>query len=255
MADSVLLDRRGAVMIITINRPEVRNAINAEAAQELSHAIDELEADERVEIAIFTGRGKFFCAGADLKAAAALGSSGAVAERGPMGICAKPPTKLSIAAIEGGAAGGGFEIALACDLIVAAKDARLGLPEVRHNLVAVGGGLLRLPRRIPPNVAAEVALTGDLYPASFFHRHGLVNRLTIPGQALDEALDLAAQILRNGPGAVAATTAILRTASGRPDGAQWEDQASLVRDLRESTDRTQGIRAFREGRQANYRER
>src|SRR5258708_7841387 len=177
MRGGVLTEKRGAVLIITINRPAVRNAMNAESARALSNALDALDSDPGVQLGILTGAGAFFSAGADLKVAAETGSSGAVTERGAMGMCALPPGKLLIAAIEGGAVGGGLEMALACDLIVAAHDAKLGLPEVRRGMVAMGGGLLRLPSRIAPNIATEVAVTRELKPTNFFYRHGPGHRV------------------------------------------------------------------------------
>jgi enoyl-CoA hydratase len=242
-------ERRGAVLVITIDRPSVRNAINAAAARGLSDAADLLERDASLHLGILTGAGGFFSAGADLKAAVASGGgSGAVTERGAMGLCERPPAKPMIAAIEGGAFGGGFEIALACDLIVAAEDARMGLPEVRFNLVAMGGGLVRLPRRVPANIAAEVALSGEAYDAPFFHRHGLVNRLTAPGQALEEAMILADTLLRNGPTALAATAAILRARDDWQGDEAWRHQRDIARAALESEDRREGARAFVEKR-------
>jgi enoyl-CoA hydratase len=243
MTELVRTERRGAILIVTIDRPEVRNAMNAESARALSDACDLIDGDPSIFIGILTGAGGHFCAGADLKAAARDGTSGSRTERGPMGMCRRPPVKPMIAAVEGAAVGGGFELALACHMIVAAEDARMGLPEVRRNLIANGGGLLRLPKRIPANIAAEVALTGAMYPAEFFHRHGLVNRLTPPGEALAGALALAETLLKNGPTALAATAAILRL--GEED---WEAQAELARPALESEDRSEGARAFVEKR-------
>jgi enoyl-CoA hydratase len=247
----VRTERRGAILIVTIDRPEVRNAMNAAAARQLSDAFDAMEADPSIVLGVLTGAGGFFSAGADLKVAASEGRSGASTERGAMGMCRHPPAKPIIAAVEGGAFGGGFEMVLACDLVVAAEDARMGLPEVRFNLIASGGGLLRLPRRIPPNLAAEVALTGKPYPADFFHRHGLVNRLVPRGQALDEALAFAAELLANGPTALAATVNILRRA---PDWGEegWEAQRAFAAPALESEDRKEGVRAFVEKRSPRW---
>jgi len=241
-------ERRDDILIVTIDRPHVRNAIDGPTARALTDAIDAFEADPSLSIGILTGAGGHFCAGADLKAAAANGNSGSRTERGAMGMCQHPPAKVMIAAIEGAAAGGGFELALACHMIVAAEDARMGLPEVRRNLVANGGGLLRLPRRIPPNIATEVALSGDLYPAGFFHRWGLVNRLTPGGGALEEALALARSLARNGPTAIDATAAILTATPDWTLEQGWEGQAALSLVALESDDRIEGARAFVEKR-------
>ena len=241
-------ERRGGILIVTIDRPHVRNAMNAAAACGLSDALDTIDADPSIFIAILTGAGGWFSAGADLKVAAIEGNSGATTERGAMGMCRRPPAKPIIAAVEGIALGGGFEMVLACDLVIAAEDARMGLPEVRFNLVATGGGLLRLPRRIPPNLAAEVALSGTPYPAEFFHRHGLVNRLVPPGQALDQALALATQLLVNGPTALAATARILRQATSWSEEEGWTAQRDLAAAALDSADRREGVRAFVEKR-------
>ena len=250
----IQVERSGAILVITIDRPEVRNAMNAAAARGLTDALDRLDGDPSLFLGVLTGAGGWFSAGADLKAAAASGgTSGSTTERGPMGMCTRPPAKPLIAAVEGGAFGGGFEMVLACDLVVAAKGARFGLPEVRHNLVAVGGGLLRLPRRIPANLAAEVALTGAHYPAELFHRHGLINRLVAPGEALAEALVLARSLLANGPTALAATAAILREVSGRIDEAEWTRQRELASVALGSEDRIEGARAFAEKRRPEWK--
>ncbi|MBO9499089.1 MAG: crotonase/enoyl-CoA hydratase family protein [Novosphingobium sp.] len=249
MTETVRTERDGAILIITIDRPQVRNAMNAESARGLSDALDLMEADPSIFVGVLTGAGGFFSAGADLKAAAASGgSSGATTERGPMGICWQPPAKPLIAAVEGGAFGGGFEIMLACDLIVAAVDARFGLPEVRHNLVATGGGLLRLPQRLPANIAAEIALTGAPVGTELLHRHGLVNRVAAKGEALEGAMALARTLLANGPTALAASAVILRELAGRIDPADWERQRELARPALESEDRKEGARAFVEKR-------
>jgi enoyl-CoA hydratase len=242
-------ERLGPILVITIDRPEVRNAMNAESARALTRALDLVDEDPAIFVAILTGAGGWFSAGADLKAAAAAGGdSGARTARGPMGMCSRPPGKPLIAAIEGGAVGGGFEMVLACDLVVAAEDAQMGLPEVRRNLVAMGGGLLRLPRRVPANIAAEIALSGDHYPAPFFHRHGLVNRLTPRGQALPEAIRLAESLLANGPTALAATIAILRKAAEWTEDEGWELQRTLAERALTAEDREEGRRAFLEKR-------
>jgi enoyl-CoA hydratase len=243
-------ERLGHILVVTIDRPDVRNAMNAESSHMLSAAFDQADADPEIFLAILAGAGGWFSAGADLKAAAAAGGdSGArTEERGPFGMCRKPPAKPLIAAVEGGAVGGGFEMVLACDLVVAAENARFGLLEISRNLVAMGGGLLRLPRRVPANIAAEIALSGKLYPATFLHQHGLVNRLTPPGGALAGAMSLAEELLANGPTALAATVAILRGAADWTEEEGWALQRKLAEPALNAEDREEGRRAFLEKR-------
>src|SRR4051795_2733840 len=199
MADEAVLTEAGdGVLLITLNRPDARNAVNAALAAGLAAALDRLDADDDLQAGILTGAGKGFSAGMDLKAFVA-GESPHVEGRGFAGIVQGPPRKPLIAAVEGFAVAGGFEIALACDLVVAARDARFGIPEVKRGLVAAGGGLLRLPSRIPYHLAMELALTGDPIGAERAEAVGLVSRLTAPGEALPGALELAATIAANGP--------------------------------------------------------
>src|SRR5690349_21451547 len=198
MSDLVNTQHVDGVQLITINRPEVRNAINMATAEAIAAAIDELDARDDLVAGVLTGAGPSFCTGMDLKAFLA-GERPSVPGRGFAGIVERPPGKPVIAAVEGYAVAGGFEIALACDMIVAAEDARFGLPEVKRGLVAAGGGLLRLPRRAPYHLVVEWALTGRMVPAALAHEVHLVNRLTEPGKALDGALDLAREIAANGP--------------------------------------------------------
>ena len=246
---SLKVERAGNLLILQINRPHVRNAIDGPTAEAINAAMDEIEADPDIFMGIITGAGGCFSAGADLKAMAVGGTSGTSQPRGSFGICARPPEKPLIAAIEGVAVGGGMEIALSCDLIVAARDARLGLPEVKRNLLATGGGLLRLPRRIPYNLAVEVALSGELYPAEFFHRHGLINRLSEPGNALADAVALATTLMENGPTALAATVSIMRRARNWTFEEGLVEQRVLGKRALESQDRQEGVRAFLDKRQ------
>ena len=214
--ERILTERRGHVLVITINRPEARNAFDAASAQALEAAVDALDAEDDLFVGVITGAGGNFSAGADLKAVAR--GERASTRRGGFGIFAKPPRKPVIAAVEGYAVGGGFELCLSCDLIVAARTARFGLPEVRHNVVAVGGGLFRLPRRMPYHLAMELALTGEFKDADYFHRMGVVNRVVEAGQALDAAVDWAQALLVNGPTALAATKEIVQ------HSADWTDE-------------------------------
>jgi enoyl-CoA hydratase len=243
----IITERRGHVLLVTINRPEVRNAFSPETTRQMGAAMDQLEAEDDLFLGIITGANGVFSAGADLKAVAA-GEKHGDRPRGNFGLCAKPPAKPLIAAVEGFALGGGFEIVLACDLIVAARDTRFGLPEVKRNLVALAGGVLRLPSRLPYHLAMEMALDGDPRSAKFLHAHGMINELTEPGQALAGALELAEKILRNGPTAVAATAQIIRQNREWPTDVAWEKQREIAARALSSQDREEGIRAFLEKR-------
>ncbi|MDQ6605732.1 MAG: crotonase/enoyl-CoA hydratase family protein [Actinomycetota bacterium] len=246
-APAVLTERRDRVLVITINRPDQRNAVNAAVANGISAALDELDADAELTLGVLTGAGKGFCAGMDLKAFVA-GESAWAADRGFAGITQRSAVKPLIAAIEGFAVAGGLEIALACDLIVAARGARLGIPEVKRSLVAAGGGLLRLPRVLPRNIAMELALTGEPIAAERGYELGLVNRLAEPGQALETALELAGQIAPNAPLALAASKRILVEGVDWPESEFWERQGEIVGPVMTSEDAREGSTAFAEKR-------
>jgi enoyl-CoA hydratase len=252
MSDGKLLTgRRGSVLVLTLNRPEVRNAIDTETAGAVSHALDELEADPALAAAVLTGAGGTFCAGMDLKAFLA-GEKPSVGARGFAGIVERPPAKPVIAAVEGTALAGGFEIVLACDLVVAAENARFGLPEVKRGLVAAGGGLLRLCRRVPSPLAMEWALTGEFVPAARAERAGLVNRVVPPGTTLPAAIELAEAIARNGPLAVAATKRILTECRDWSLDEEFERQREISLPVRESADAREGALAFKEKRAPHW---
>jgi len=246
MNDRVLTERRGHILLITINRPEAKNAFDAISAQAMQAAMDRIDATDELFIGVITGAGGVFSAGADLKAVAR--GERAVTARGGFGLFRRPSRKPLIAAVEGYAVGGGLELCLSCDLVVAARDARLGLPEVRHNVAAVGGGLFRLPRRIPYHIAMELALTGEFRDAEFFHRHGLVNRIAEPGKALDVAMALAERLLENGPTALAASKEIVFQSANWMDEEAWDKQAPIAALAFEAEDRAEGLRAFAEKR-------
>lgn len=248
MSDAIRVETRGQLLLVTIDRPAARNAIDRVAAWAIAAAMDRLDADGDLHVGILSGAGGTFSAGADLR----VPPSRPWPDRGPFGLCARPPAKPLIAAVEGWALGGGFEMALACDLIVAAEDARFGLPEVRRGVAAAGGGLFRLPTRLPPALAAEMALTGQPRDARFCHGHGLVNRLAPPGAALDAALALAEELLAGAPLALAATVAMLRAARA-PGAGIWELQDKLLTKVRASEDRLEGARAFAERRAPQWR--
>jgi enoyl-CoA hydratase len=248
----VLTREVSGVLIVTINRPDVRNAINTAAAEGIASALAELDVRSDLVAGVLTGAGSSFCTGMDLKAFLA-GERPSVPERGFAGIVERPPDKPLIAAVEGYAVAGGFEIALACDLIVAASDATFGLPEVRRGLVAAGGGLLRLPERVPYGLAVEWALTGAFVPASRAVEVGLVNRVTDPGGALDGALEVATAIAANGPLAVRATKRILQESRQWPAAEAFDRQREISEPVRASEDAREGARAFAEKRRPEWR--
>ncbi|MFI0961265.1 crotonase/enoyl-CoA hydratase family protein [Streptomyces sp. NPDC021080] len=247
MSDTVLTEYSGGVAVITINRPEARNALNAEVAQGIAAALDELESRDDLVVGIITGASGSFCAGMDLKAFL-MGESPSIPGRGLVGLTQAPPSKPLIAAVEGYALAGGCEIALACDLVVAADNARFGIPEVKRGLVAAGGGLLRLPRRIPYQIAMEIALTGEFLDAERAHHLGLVNRLTEAGGALAGARALASAIVANGPLAVRATKQVIARADEWPADEFWTRQRAIIDPVFASDDAKEGARAFAEKR-------
>lgn len=247
MTDSVTVHQIEGVQVISINRPQVRNAINRAVSEAVAAAVDELDERTDLTLGIITGTGGNFCTGMDLKAFLA-GELVALPGRGLAGFIQRPPRKPMIAAVEGWAVAGGFEIALACDLIVAARDARFGLPEVKRGLVAAAGGLLRLPRRIPPAIAKQLALTGEPLSAADASRLGLANELTEPGQALDGALDLARRITPNGPLAVRTTKQILDQALDWTVAEGFSRQEPMVAQILASADAREGAAAFAEKR-------
>ena len=246
----VLVEQRDRILIITINRPKAKNAVNSAVAHGLADAVDRLGGDPGLSVGIVTGAGGSFCAGMDLKAFA-RGELPIVEGRG-MGFTERPPVKPLIAAVEGYALAGGTELALATDLIVASKDASFGIPEVKRGLVAGGGGLLRLPERIPYAIAMELALTGDNLSAQRAHELGLVNVLTEPGRALDAAIALAEKITANGPLAVAATKRIITESRGWSPDTMFAEQVKILAPIFMSNDAKEGAIAFAEKRPAKW---
>jgi enoyl-CoA hydratase len=242
----ILQEKRGHVLVITINRPEVRNAFDLVSSQGMHAAMDRLDNDDDMFVGIITGAGQHFSAGADLRAVAK--NAKRATERGGFGVFKRPSRKPLIAAVEGYAVGGGFELCMTCDLIVAARTAKFGLPEVRHNVVAIGGGLFRLPKRIPYHLAMEMALTGEFREAEWLASHGLVNRVVDEGKALDGALELADKIMVNGPTAVAASKEIMFMSSEWTEEEAWRNQMDVAKKALESEDREEGLKAFAEKR-------
>src|SRR5579884_270319 len=244
---AVLTEVRGRVLLITINRPDQRNAVNAAVAEGIAAALDRLDSEPELSLGVLTGAGKGFSAGMDLKAFVA-GERPYAGDRGFAGITQRAAEKPLIAAVEGFAVAGGLEVALACDLIVASRGARLGIPEVKRSLVAAGGALLRLPRILPRTIALELALTGEPIDAERAHELGLVNRLAEPGQALTVALELAETIAANGPLALAATKRVMVESADWPDREFFERQSEITTPVYSSEDAKEGATAFAEKR-------
>lgn len=249
--DKVLVEIDNGLMTITINRPDARNAVDRDVSYGVCAAVDELDERHDVRVAILTGAGGTFCSGMDLKAFL-RGEVTRVEGRGILGIARTPPTKPLIAAVEGYALAGGFESVLACDLVVAARDAVFGLPEVTRGLAAAAGGLIRLPRLIPPRLAMEAALTGDRLSAEVLHHHGLINRLVDPGQALPSARDLARRIIANAPLAVAASKRVIVEQRNWSDAESFDRQDEITGHLLASADAREGAMAFKEKRAPHW---
>lgn len=248
----VLVEHDNGIAIITINRPEARNAVNRAVSYGVCAAVDELDAREDLRVGILTGAGGSFCSGMDLKAFL-RGEVTRVEGRGILGIAQTPPRKPLIAAVEGYALAGGFEAVLACDLTVAARNAQFGLPEAKRGLAAAAGGLLRLPRLIPPRIAMELALTGDMISAERAAHFGLVNILTEPGEALQEAKRLAARIIANAPLSVAASKRVIVEQRDWPLAEMFSRQQEITGGLLQSADAREGAAAFAEKRKPNWK--
>lgn len=251
MSQDVTAERHGSTLVVAIDRPARRNAVNQSVALAVAAAMDLLDSDASLRVGIITGRGGCFCSGMDL-IAFLDGERPEIDGRGFAGVTETPPRKPLIAAVEGFALAGGCELALACDLIVAAEDASFGLPEVTRGLVAGSGGLVRLPRRIPPAIALEYALTGERMDARTAHSWGLVNRLTAPGLALEGAVALAESIVKNGPLAVEMTKRIVTESPAWPPADIWMLQAPLVESVLATADALEGARAFAEKREPRW---
>ncbi len=252
MPDAVLVEIADGIAVLTINRPEARNAINGSVASGIASAIGELDDRKDVSVLIMTGAGGYFSAGMDLKGFLS-GDDPMAGDRGFGGIVEQPPTKPIIAAVEGYALAGGFELALACDLIVASEQAQFGLPEVTRGLVAGAGGLLRLPERIPYHIAMEVALTGERIPAARLHEVGLINRLVPAGESLSAARELARRIAANAPLALAATKRVIVESRDWPRGHAFARQGEIIAPVFGSKDAIEGAGAFAEKRKPVWR--
>lgn len=243
MQDEVITEVRDHVLVITINRPAAKNAIDSAVAEGLVDALVQLDAKEDLFVGVVTGAGGAFSSGMDLKA-----FSGSGVPRALDTLFREGSKKPLIAAVEGFALAGGLEVALVCDLIVAARGAKLGIPETRVGLFAAGGGLFRLASRLPYGLAMEMAVTASPITAEVAHEHGLVSRITEPGEALSTALDLAERIARNAPLAVAASKELIRESAGRTETEAWDLQTPHMRTVFRSADAKEGPRAFAEKR-------
>ncbi len=250
--------KQGNVAVITINRPDARNAVNTAVATGIEEAVDRLEADDEVWVGILTGaktaKGYIFCAGADLKQMS-VDPGGMMTPRGGFGgFVMRERTKPIIAAVDGPALAGGTELVLACDLVVASKTAVFGVPEVKRNLVAAAGALFRMPRKLPRNVAMELALTGRLdFPAERAYHFGLVNVLCEEGGALEAAKKLAAQISENAPLAVRESRKIILEATDQPDEVGWRLSNEGIAKMFGTEDFTEGLAAFVEKRAPKWK--
>ena len=252
--DPVLTDAVDGLLVISINRPQARNAVNTAVARSIAAALDRFDGDDHLTTAVLTGTGGTFCAGMDLKAFLA-GERPVVPGRGFAGIAERSAEKPIIAAVEGHAVAGGCEIALACDLIVASEEARFGLPEVKRGLIAAAGGLLRLPQRIPRALAMELALTGETIDAARAFEVGLVNRVVPAGRALEAAIELARRISDNAPLAVRATKRVIVESPDWPRAEAFDRQRRIAEPVRDSLDAREGALAFAQKRPAVWQAR
>lgn len=250
MSEEVLTSEEDGILVVTINRPEAKNAMTKAAAEGIAAAMDRLDSDDNLRVGILTGAGGTFCSGMDLKGFL-RGESPSIEGRGFGGIVQKPPVKPLIAAVEGYALAGGLELMIACDLVVAHSGAKFGIPEAKRGLVAAAGGVMMLPDQIPERVAMELALTGDFISASRAYELGLINRVT-DGSALDGAKELAAAIVANGPLAVRISKQIIKESRGWPMEERYTRQAQLIAPVFTSADAREGSLAFAEKRKPNW---
>jgi enoyl-CoA hydratase len=250
VGDEVLTSEDDGLLIITINRPEAKNAMTKAAAEGIAAALDRLDEEDGPRVAILTGAGGTFCSGMDLKGFL-RGESPTVPGRGFGGLVLAPPRKPLIAAVDGYALAGGLELMIACDLVVASAGAKFGIPEAKRGLVAGAGGLMRLPDQIPVRVAMELALTGEFIDARRAHEIGLVNRVT-EGSALEGAVALARAITANGPLAVRISKQVIVESRAWPANERWSRQDALMQPVFTSADAREGAAAFAEKRSPNW---
>jgi enoyl-CoA hydratase len=252
MSEEVLTSQADGVLVVTLNRPKARNAANRALAEGVAAAMDELDANDDLRVAILTGAGGTFCSGMDLKAFV-TGEMPHIAGRGFAGLTESSPKKPLIAAVEGYALAGGLELAISCDLIVAADDSKFGIPEAKRGLAAAAGGLVKLPRQIPPRLAMELALTGDFISAQRALEMGLINQVVPAGTALDAAKALAAKIAANGPLAVAASKQVIVQQQDWSSDEMFRKQGEIVTPIFTSEDAIEGATAFAEKRAPNWK--
>ncbi len=246
----VLTEVRDGILIVTLNRPEAKNAVNKALAEGVAAAMERLDGEAALRVGIITGAGGTFCSGMDLKGFL-RGETPHVAGRGFAGLTQAPPQKPLIAAVDGYALAGGFEVMISCDLIVANANAKFGIPEAKRGLAAAAGGLVRLPRQINPRLAMELALTGDFVSATRAYEMGLINRV-VDGPALDGALELARAITANGPLAVAASKRVITESREWSEADMWSNQAASLGNLFATNDAREGAAAFAEKRAPNW---
>ena len=251
MSEEVLTSEEDGILVVTINRPEAKNAMTKAAAEGIAAAMDRLDSDDNLRVGILTGAGGTFCSGMDLKGFL-RGESPSIEGRGFGGIVQKPPEKPLIAAVEGYALAGGLELMIACDLVVASTGAKFGIPEVKRGLVAAAGGVMMLPDQIPERIAMELALTGDFIDAARAYELGLINRIT-EGEALAAAKELAASIVANGPLAVRVSKQVIKQSRGWPMDERYTRQTQLIAPVFVSEDAREGAAAFAEKRAPNWK--
>jgi len=251
MSEEVLTSEEDGILVVTINRPEAKNAMTKAAAEGIAAAMDRLDSDDNLRVGILTGAGGTFCSGMDLKGFL-RGESPSIEGRGFGGIVQKPPEKPLIAAVEGYALAGGLELMIACDLVVANAGAKFGIPEVKRGLVAAAGGVMMLPDQIPERIAMELALTGDFIDAARAYELGLINRIT-DGEALAAAKELAASIVANGPLAVRVSKQVIKQSRGWPMDERYTRQTQLIAPVFVSEDAREGAAAFAEKRAPNWK--
>ena len=251
MSEEVLTSEEDGILVVTINRPEAKNAMTKAAAEGIAAAMDRLDSDDNLRVGILTGAGGTFCSGMDLKGFL-RGESPSIEGRGFGGIVQKPPEKPLIAAVEGYALAGGLELMIACDLVVANTGAKFGIPEVKRGLVAAAGGVMMLPDQIPERIAMELALTGDFIDSARAYELGLINRIT-DGEALAAAKELAASIVANGPLAVRVSKQVIKQSRGWPMDERYTRQTQLIAPVFVSEDAREGAAAFAEKRAPNWK--